>query len=291
MGKLTKGFLIAAVVLILFGLVLCAGGAAAGGVYSANDAVRSAFKGKDYHLTVDKEGIQIKSDSGYTYWGTGDDIFSAEDVSSLKIDIAKAMVQITENDSSEQFAVYSDGGKFDVSIKNGVLTIKSDSRLNENKLYIEIPAGFEFHEVDISAGAAELDIEAVSAKSVDVEIGAGAVEIGTISAREAEFEIGAGEIIVNDGNVVECSVNVSLGAFEYTGTITGEGDVECDMGSAELYLSGSEEDYNYEIECAAGDVTIGGKNFSGLGTEQHINNRAAATIEVECSMGSVTIEF
>lgn len=296
MSKLVKGFLIAAVVLILFGLVLCAGGAAAGGAYEANKAVRSVIKDKDYQVTVDKEDVQItaeKEDSktNYDYVGMNEADFLAEDVRSLEIKIGTAEVEIVENNSSDSFSVYTDGGEFNISVKRGTLTIKSNSKLNENKLYVEIPTGFEFDEVDISAGAASVDIQYISAKKVDMEIGAGAIEIGTILAREAEFEIGAGEITVSDGNVEKCSVDVDLGNFQYDGTITRECDVECGMGNAEIRLDGKEEDYNYEIECSAGNVNIGGTNYSGLAYGKHINNRAAATIEIECSMGNVTIEF
>lgn len=298
MGKITKGFLIAAVVLILFGLVLCAGGAAAGGIYysgnSVNKVIHNVLKGEDYHLTIDEEGVQVKvesDDSQGTYDGWQESSFSSQEVKSLKIDITKAEVEIIENESSQEFSVYTDGGKFSVDVKNGVLKIKSDSKLNENKLSVKIPADFEFSEVDISAGAASVEIPRILARKLDVEIGAGSVEVGEISAEEAEFDIGAGEIIVSNGNVEKCSVDVDLGDFQYDGIITRECDVECGMGNADIRLEGKEEDYNYEIECSAGNVDIDGRNYSGLAFEQFINNHAKATMEIECSMGNVTIEF
>lgn len=294
MRKLTKGFLIAAVVLILFGLALCAGGAAAGGIALANDEVRSVLKGRDYHVTINKKGIQIENENDdrlYNYDGVNEMTFLSEEIKSIEIEISKAQVEILENDSSEEFSVYTDGGKFDVGVKHGVLYIRSDSKLNENKVCVEIPAGFEFDEVDISAGAADVDVQRISARNLDVEIGAGAAEIGEVLADEAEFEIGAGQIVVLAGNVRDCSVSVDLGDFQYDGTITVEGDIECGMGNADIRLEGKEEDYNYEIECSAGSVNIGDRSYSGVGFEQFVNNHAAATMEIECSMGNVTIGF
>ena len=63
------------------------------------------------------------------------------------------------------------------------------------------------------------------------------------------------------------------------------------MGNAELYLDGCMEDYNYEIECATGNVEIDDESFSGLAAERVINNDADAVMNIECSMGNVTVGF
>lgn len=292
MNKLVKGFVIAAAVLIALGLVFCAGGAAAGGVISANDAVRSVLKDRDYHLKIDDEGVQIIAEKDdYEYMGTKEGTFPAEDVKCLDIEVGNAALEITEKEDSEFFQVYSDGGSFDISVKRGVLKIYSSSTLNENKVYVEIPVGFEFDEVDISAGGAAVDISYISARSLDVEIGAGAVNIGEVFADEADFEVGAGQMIVSGGNVKNCSIEVGVGELLYDGIITEKCDVECDLGNVELRLDGSEPDYNYEIECGAGSVTIDDQEYSGIAYENHINNNASAVMDIECSMGAVTVEF
>lgn len=302
MRKLTKGFLIAAVVLILFGLALCAGGAAVGGASAARRTVRDVMETKDISISGE-ERRQVTDDEteggsghGNNYSDNvsdaiGESSFSTQNIRSLEIKIGKAEVKITENEALQEISVYTDGDKFDIDVKKDCLYIKSDSMQNENKVYIEIPADFEFEEVEISAGASSLEISRIVARSLDVEIGAGLVEIGEVLAQEAEFEIGAGEIIVNDGDVKECSVSVDLGEFQYSGAITREGDIECGMGNADIRLDGKEEDYNYKIECSAGNVDIGDTSYSGLAYEKVINNHAGAIIEVECSMGNVTIEF
>ena len=310
MGKWTKGFLIAAIVLILFGVVLCVGGAAAGGAYYSNnfaaEIIHDMFDDDDDDWMIDEDGIQINSnhhdetdhyeseehlESQNTYKDGAGNIYSAQDIRGLEIDIVKAQVELIENEASEEISVYTDGGKFTVDVKNGVLIIKSDSKLNKNKLCVEIPSGFEFEEVDISAGGASVDISNICVGEIDLECGAGVVQIGNLEAREADFEIGAGEIIISYGNVSECSVKVGMGDFQYDGIISKECDVECGMGNAELRLEGKEENYNYEIECSAGSVDIGGRSYGGVAFDQTINNHAKANMDIECSMGNVTIEF
>lgn len=308
MGKWTKGFLIAAVVLILFGVVLCIGGAAAGGIYYssnfASEMIHDMFDDDDW--PVDEDEVKINSthheepqhyeDEGHhESWysdvdGTGKS-YSAQDIRSLEIDIQKAKVELVEDESSEEISVYTDGGKFNIDVKQGVLIVKSDSKLNKNKLLVKIPAGFEFEEVDISAGGASVDISNICVGEIDLECGAGVIEIGNLEAREADFEIGAGQIIISYGNVSDCSVKVGMGDFQYDGIISSECNVECGMGNADLRLEGREEDYNYEIECSAGSVDIGGRSYGGLAFDQTINNHAKANMDIECSMGNVTVEF
>lgn len=310
MGKWTKGFLIAAVVLILFGVVLCIGGAAAGGVYYSNnfaaEIIHDMFDDEDDDWMVDKDGVQINSthheetkhyedeehhESWYPDTDGNERNYSAQDIRSLEIDIQKAKVELVEEESLEEILVYTDGGKFNIDVKQGVLIVKSDSKLNKNKVLIKIPAGFEFEEVDISAGGASVDISNICVGEIDLECGAGVIEIGNLDAREADFEIGAGEIMISYGSVFDCSVKVGMGDFQYDGIISGECDIECGMGNAELRLEGKEENYNYEIECSAGNVDIGGRSYGGVAFSQTINNHAKANMDIECSMGNVTVEF
>ena len=65
----------------------------------------------------------------------------------------------------------------------------------------------------------------------------------------------------------------------------------CSMGYVALYLMGNEDDFNYQLEGAMGNIDIGGMSFSGFGQEKKIDNGASKNIEVECSMGNISILF
>lgn len=89
---------------------------------------------------------------------------------------------------------------------------------------------------------------------------------------EADFSIGAGVLHVQKINAREL-------------------DIECGAGTVELTAAGRETDYNYELEMGAGEITIGGGTFSGVGMEKNINNQAAKEMSIECGAGEVTINF
>lgn len=279
MKKLVKAFLIGAIVMIVLGIGLCAGGVmAAGGFKPAMD---SFIRSQGTENSVGTTASEVFSDAGEITFGQ-------EDVKSLKIDVGAAEAEITENDSAKEFCIRTDGN-YEIYVRNGILHIEAKKNLDDHKLLLEIPGDFVFEDVEISAGACEIDIHQIESKEFDVEVGAGQVKIGNLVADKAEFEIGAGEILVGYGNVSECDVNVGMGNFEYTGMVLNHGDVECSMGNVEFHLEKGVEEYNFEIECGAGSVDIGNQSFSGLGTEKFINNQVQEQFNIECSMGSVTV--
>ena len=50
-------------------------------------------------------------------------------------------------------------------------------------------------------------------------------------------------------------------------------------------------DFNYEIKCRVGSITVDGEGFSGLSKERKINNGAAKKMELDCSTGAIEVKF
>ena len=82
-----------------------------------------------------------------------------------------------------------------------------------------------------------------------------------------------------------------MGGVEATGNIRSKEDVECAVGSIDLKLAGKETDFNYNFEGAMGSVTVGKSEYSGIAQERSVDNDAAKDLELECSMGSITVKF
>ncbi len=86
-------------------------------------------------------------------------------------------------------------------------------------------------------------------------------------------------------------MTVGMGNVNLYGTIEGDMDAECGMGSLAILLTGSQEDHNYVVECSMGDTTIGDSSYGGLANEKTIANNSSSDFDIECSMGSVVIVF
>ena len=171
----------------------------------------------------------------------------------------------------------------------GIKTIGTD--LSENVITLIIPAGTSMDEVDIEVGAGVMEIVSLKAKEIDALIGAGELRIDQAQIQDFSAEVGAGRVEAYNMDVEEASLTLSMGECIYEGAISGNLDIECDMGNMEIFLSGHEDDYNYEIECGAGNVEIGGESYAALVSERHINNGCHRDIEVECNMGNIEIQF
>lgn len=279
MKKSTLGVIITAVVMIVVGIGMCIGGVMAAGGFDAavNELIGSGIDiERFYHLDIDEDKSKVA--------------YVVNDVSSLELNLGAANVKITESDQTDEISVKTEGN-FKVFVKNKILYVKTENDLEEHTMILEIPKNVVFEKVDITGNACELEVQYLEAREVDVEADAGAIYFGEVVANNAEFEIGAGEIVIDRGTVQRCDASVGMGNFKYTGSIEKYGDVECGLGNAEFYLDGTETDYNYEIDCSAGSVTIGNEIYGGVATEKMINHQADATIEIDCSMGNVVVTF
>ena len=94
-----------------------------------------------------------------------------------------------------------------------------------------------------------------------------------VTAKEADLEIGTGSMTFAD-----------LSAKKISG--------ECGLGELDLTMTGTQEDYNYDLECGVGNLDVGSDSYSGLGREKSISNTGAdRKLDLECGMGNVSVDF
>jgi len=56
-------------------------------------------------------------------------------------------------------------------------------------------------------------------------------------------------------------------------------------------LNSREQDHNYEMECAAGNLQAGSHSISGLAGDKSVNNGSDSTYTLECAMGNMKVTF
>lgn len=187
-------------------------------------------------------------------------IFEPYDGAELRIEIY--------NDDAENIRVRAGDDGFE---------IKSTARTDDDRtVMVYYPEGeaLPFLKLDISVDAGVVTMGDLEVDELDVSVGAGVFEgNGEITAREASFEVGAGSIRVD-------------------GLTANEIDGECGMGEMILTVNGSEEEWNYQVEVGAGQVTIGNESYSVLAGEKNLTNPGAMKkMDLECGMGSIEVDF
>lgn len=321
MKKFAKGSLLTAGILAALGCVLCLISALAGGrsftYWARNDErvmesldrvanrLNDAFSGfhffGDWHFYYDGENpkdLTINNDTaGGNAWEAQQ---SLDGVRELNLILGAGSLVLKEKDSSDgMIDIYVQGkGECDYKIKDGTLYVEGfkgiktlGTEISENIITLVIPKGTSFEEMDIEVGAGAMEATGVAALEIDASIGAGELVLSKVESQELSVEVGAGRMEAANMVSKDVSITVSMGEGIYEGTISGNAEVECDMGNVEFSLKDSQDAFNYDVECGMGSIEIGGTGFTGLGREQRMNNHASKEFEVNCNLGNINISF
>ncbi|SET45973.1 hypothetical protein SAMN05216313_106204 [Enterocloster lavalensis] len=179
-------------------------------------------------------------------------------VSEMDIEVDRGSVRVISSAQAE-----------DISVRIKDETGRARCYLDDDKLKIE--------RGEFKSSRKEAKIEVIVPEKyyfdkVEVEAGAAACEINGIVTRKLELQSG-------------------VSSMAFTGRVDEKLEVETGVGVTSVKLTGSREDYNYKIQCGAGSVNIDGDQYSSLGVERKIDNRAARSMELECGVGTIEVQF
>ena len=298
MQKFTKGMLIAAGIFGAVGIGLTTAGGVMGasmseltGVESLKRVLLVADGDYDYDDSDDYDSDDYDSDDydDSSDYDDSDDYDDSEDyaraedeedgtVYQLKYQPAKLDIELKYDDlileEGDSFCVrvYDDSGK-NVTVKESsdTLKVKSTKKLSKNrKVCISYPEDVKLQELEIEMGAGTVYLNRdIETEKLSVEMGAGEFESkNPVTAREADLEIGS---------------------MTFADLSARKTDGECGLGELDLTLTGTQEDYNYDLECGVGNLDVGSDSYSGLGREKTISNKGAdRKLDLECGMGNIS---
>ena len=133
--------------------------------------------------------------------------------------------------------------------------------------------------------------EGLNADEASLEAGAGRIVANSPRIKTLDISIGAGSIELTDMEIGRLEAEVGMGEFLADGSLDKSANVNCSMGNVEMIIDGSEEDFNYYLDGAMGNISVGDASFSGFSQEKKIDNKAHKDMEIECSMGNISISF
>lgn len=305
MKRLAKIVLVLASVILLIGVGLCVGGMVMGA--SADDLGvdisvehigmgESAGSVRDYVKNIQDFVADIRD--GDEDWGSEEwdgeweeehhlvspvedsdsaRIYQAEPPEKMEIELCSDEL-IMEQYDGDGVRVEVEGDDHDnvrVMSKEDKLSIKSINVQRGRTITLYYPSSLQLKELELYMDAGEVYLEDdLAAHRLEINVGAGEFTAdGKITADEAEFEVGAGELFL-----------------ELLDTRRLDG--ECGMGDMELTLAGSAKDYNCDLECGIGSISLGEDEYSGLAREKKIRNKGAGReICLECGIGEIVVSF
>lgn len=317
MKKFMKGCAIVALIMIVFGLVLAIVAGTRRGSAAITEVVERVT-GRRIHVNFSLGSLPFgiwSGDDDWNYELDPSDIYdkdyevmelegklatvypdSGTVIRELDIDLGGCSFETRVSETGEFYVKASGMEKVQVYEEKGVLHVKSmNSHLklmsSVGKVTLYVPEGQYYDEVDIDLGAGEMTFDELDAKKISLDVGAGAILCKSITAEELKASVGMGQIELREMDIDELDAKIGMGELLGTGIVNKSADLECSMGNLELKLEGSKQDYNYKLDAAAGNVDIGRDSFSGLATSRWIDNNASKTLNIECSMGNISIRF
>ena len=291
MKKFTKGMLIAAGIFAAAGIGLTAAGGVMGASMSELTGVNSLkrilwmtewdddhddYDDIDDDDYVDHDGMEYSAEVGNESSTDGTVYQLKYQPTKLDIELKYDELILEEGDSF-CVRVYDDSGK-NVTVKESsdTLKVRSTKKLSKTrKVCISYPEDVKLQELEIEMGAGTVYLNRdIETEKLSVEMGAGEFDSkNPVTAKEADLEIGTGSITFAD-----------LSAKKISG--------ECGLGELDLTMTGTQEDYNYDLECGVGNLDVGSDSYSGLGREKSISNTGAdRKLDLECGMGNVSVDF
>lgn len=323
MKKFMKGCAITALIFILLGLILGVSGSLGHGStrFSLGEILSAVTLGRISGEEVDdwSNGVteQIQENMSDVHYDLEDNVDFDSDyevqtgtvesyvlgdrqqgITELNIE-AGGCVMTIQASQDDSFRVEAGGmRRFQGYVEDGTMVIRGTSIVRTNSgdtfngwIHLYVPEGYYFEQAALDLGAGSLTVDNLQTGNLGAYVGAGQIVFHELHADQAILDCGMGQLVVDDFYSRTVDATVGMGSLRLTGEVTERLTGECSMGELKATLTGEQTDFNYDLNCGMGELKIGDDSYNGLAQEKQINNNASKTMELNCSMGSLVVEF
>lgn len=237
--------------------------------------------------------------------------------SEIEVEVAMGNVWVVTGGDGYSLSLEWKGSSYSLRYENkdGRLRVWSEgtNALNWNQdkdrmnVWIYVPQGAQLQWVDLDVDLGECSVGDFTAKKLTVDADCGSVSLYDMTLGSAELDLDLGSLelssvkagkldaVLNMGDLSGYSIEMDgdltvkndMGKIYLSGALRGATDLNCSMGTIEVYLDGSLEDYGYDLETSMGRVMVDGQDkgssASRSGGQYHISAKS--------DMGTVKVMF
>lgn len=124
--------------------------------------------------------------------------------------------------------------------------------------------------------------------SGDLLLTSGDVKLENITGKSLRIEKTSGNTDVKDCSFEEIDVDSTSGNTEFEKLTADNITFELTSGELDMELTGDEKDYNYDLSCTSGEISVNG---SSKEHKYKDDNGSTKNIKGSCTSGDVDIEF
>lgn len=206
---------------------------------------------------IDEQSMFDRSLDTHTQELTNVDLGTS--IHTLQLNVGGGVLELTESGDNHFYLSGKEYGKLQYEVEDGILNLVSAKSsgsaqtIAEGKVVLAIPAGTNFARVSLELAAGAVNVDSLTANQMNLELSMGTLEISQLKVQEADLNVSMGELKVN--------------------------------------LVGQQSDYDYKISSAMGKVLLGSTEYSGAASGEKLDNGTGRQIELECSIGNITVGF
>lgn len=303
MNKFLKTCLIVGLICIVAGIAAGSAGIFHGGLpklkeevlrgeWSIGGDVEPFFELEEQQYFEEDQLIQMDMEST-------ENSFSGSDIRELYVKSAGVSVKFTEHEGEDFLIEATKVHQYQAYVESGELYIiargKSNNDLGEGIVNIAVPSEVldaGTLDVFIKSAASVVELGRMEAEELELNVAAATISWNDLTVQDLDVEMAAG--IVHGKNTLvmgSSEIHVSAGSMNLFGVLGLETDIEMTAGMVTIELADEYTDYNYDISCAGGSVTVGDHVSEGIAKTVEIGNNAPKNMAIECSMGAVNINF
>ncbi|MEE0434334.1 MAG: DUF4097 family beta strand repeat-containing protein [Peptococcaceae bacterium] len=225
MKKFNKILLILSLVLCLAGIVLCAGGALAGGIDDAQNIAGARLQRYDQEKTL------------------------LDDFTALDADLSVCSMEIRPSDDTHAYLEYHIEGTREntpvhANVQDGILQLRDENYTISRSNIEQILTGFLWllpdaeREAYANDGSIILYLPAATYDSIQLTLAMGNLSVDSLQATRFTADLALGSLTLTGTTLSQSDIDVAMGTL--TGenlTFNGDATIEVNTGNAELTLS------------------------------------------------------
>ena len=310
----------AALIFILLGLLLGVTGSLGHGSphFSFGEVLSAVTGGRVSGDSVDRwsENVadQIQENTGNVHYELDDNMEFDEDypiqegnverfdlgtadtgITELELEAGGCSVEVKTSEDAHFYVEAAGMRRFQGYVEGNTLTVRGTANYTTNNwngsITLYVPEGCRWEQATLELGAGSLEAEKMVADNLEAHVGAGQMIFDELYADQTTFDCGMGQLIAEQLQSRIVDATVGMGSLQLTGDVTEQLTGECSMGELQLELAGTQTDFNYDLSCGMGELTVGDDSYTGLAQKKQIHNNAVKSMDLECSMGSITVQF
>ena len=154
----------------------------------------------------------------------------------------------------------------------------------EEDLYIFIPFGYIFDEVDIDNNAGRVEIDGLKTGELSLELGAGKVNMSNIEVYEKmDINGGAGSIKIDNANINNLDMDMGADKTQISGYLKGNNEIDAGVGA--LILELFDDDYKISVDKGIGKATYNGQDINS----NEVYGNGYNNVIIDGGIGSIKI--